>query len=432
MDSLWRSSTGLPRFPHQEGPLSVDVLIIGGGMAGLLTAYYLKQDGVNCVLAEQGRILSCTTGNTTAKITAQHGLCYHKIRNFRGTEMARLYWEANQNALETYAKLCKTIPCNFTRKDNYVYSLHDFRLIEQELDALQDAHIPASFSAHLPLPLHTAGAVRFPQQAQFDPVQFAAGICKGLPILENTCVREFTGTAVRTNRGMIRAKKIVVATHFPFWNKHGSYFLKLYQHRSYVLGLENVPNLDGMYVDENSKGLSFRSEGNYLLLGGGGHRTGKQGGGWEELRRFAEVHYPDSPERFHWAAQDCMSLDNIPYVGPYSARTPNLFVATGFNKWGMTGSMAAALLLRDLVQERENPYAVLYSPSRSILRPQLFLNSAESALNLLTPTVPRCPHLGCALKWNKAEHTWDCPCHGSRFEEEGTLLEGPATGDLEP
>ena len=213
-------------------------------------------------------------------------------------------------------------------------------------------------------------------------------------------------------------------------NKHGSYFLKLYQHRAYCLALENVIPTDGMFVDENPKGLSFRSCGDLLILGGGGHRTGKKGGGWAELEAFARKHYPGARIRCRWATQDCMSLDGVPYIGRYSRNTDDLYAATGFNKWGMTGSMVAARLLTDLVMERSNPYEAVFSPSRSILRPQLGINAFEAVTNLLTPTAKRCPHLGCALKWNPQEHTWDCPCHGSRFQENGKRIDGPATGDL--
>ena len=185
-----------------------------------------------------------------------------------------------------------------------------------------------------------------------------------------------------------------------------------------------------MYVDEDRKGLSFRDVGEYLLLGGGAHRTGKQGGNWAELAAFARRRYPDFRTVRRFAAQDCMTLDGMPYIGQYSPRTPQLYVATGFNKWGMTSSMVAARLLCDLLTDRPSPYTALFSPARSVLRPQLAINIAESTKNLLTPTAPRCPHLGCALKWNSREHSWDCPCHGSRFDEDGHLLDGPATDDL--
>ena len=270
----------------------------------------------------------------------------------------------------------------------------------------------------------------FPHQAEFHPLKFLGAIAGKLTIYEHTAVRELIGTRARTDNGSIAAEKIIVTTHFPFLNKHGSYFLKLYQQRSYVLALEGAADVHGMYIDERENGLSFRNSGELLLLGGGGHRTGKQGGCWQELSDFAAKAYPGAREVARWATQDCMTLDGMPYIGRYSARTENLFVATGFGKWGMTTAMAAAGILADLVQGRENPYAGLFSPSRSLLRPQLAINGLEAITNLLTPTTRRCPHLGCALKWNAQEHSWDCPCHGSRFTEEGKLIDNPATGDL--
>jgi len=233
-----------------------------------------------------------------------------------------------------------------------------------------------------------------------------------------------------TDHGSITAENIIVATHFPFLNKHGSYFLKLYQQRSYAISLENAPPLSGMYRDEAENGLSFRSHKGSLILGGGSHRTGKESPGWRELEQAAQVYYPAAAITHRWATQDCMTLDSIPYIGRYSAWTHNLYVATGFNKWGMTSSMVSAQLLTDLILGKDNPYAAIFSPSRSILHPQLGINALESTKNLLTPTAPRCPHLGCALKWNPQEHSWDCPCHGSRFTSDGKLIDNPSTGNL--
>ena len=237
------------------------------------------------------------------------------------------------------------------------------------------------------------------------------------------------GNTAVTKYGKIHANKVIVATHFPFINKHGSYFLKLYQHRSYVIALENADDVNGMYVDDDKKGISFRNYKNLLLIGGGSHRTGKDGGNWDELREFAKEHYPDAKEKFYWATQDCMSLDNIPYIGQYSKNTPDLLVASGFNKWGMTSAMISAIILSNTIVDRRYDYADIFNPSRSILKPQLIINGFESTKNLLTISEKRCPHLGCALKYNRAENSWDCPCHGSRFSEDGKVLDNPANKD---
>ncbi len=430
MESLWQETEKLPEFPKLQQNMTADVLIIGGGMAGILCAYRLREAGISAVLVEQNTLCSGVTGKTTAKITSQHGLIYEKLLKRFGLEQARNYYLANQEAVLQYRELCKGMDCDFETRDNFVYAREHQQILLKEFAALQTIGAEAEWVESVPLPLTTVGAIRFPQQAQFHPLKFLRAMVKDLPIFEHTKVESFDGNRYHTDSAVITAKKTIVATHFPLWSKHGLYPLKMYQHRSYVLGLENAGKVDGMYVDEKNTGLSFRNAGDLLLLGGGGHRTGKGGGGWEELEEFAKRHYPKAELRYRWATQDCMTLDGVPYIGQYSPNTPDLLVATGFGKWGMTSSMVAANILVDLIQGKENPHTALFSPSRSMLRPQLAVNAAESVWNLLTPTAPRCPHLGRALKWNPQEHSWDCPCHGSRFDEDGKVLDNPATGDL--
>lgn len=428
--SPWEESSLMPEFPTLSEDIKTDVLIIGGGICGILCAYFLKEAGVDCVLAEGNKILSGTTKNTTAKITIQHGLIYSKlIKNF-GKETAQIYLSANRDALEMFAKMSKDIECDFEIKDSYVYTLKNRRKIEDEVLAVNSLDYFVRFKENPSLPFKTEGALCFTNQAQFNPLKFCVAISKNLKIYENTFIRKISNGEAISENGKIKAKKFIITTHFPFINKHGSYFMKLYQHRSYVAAFENAVNFSDMYVDENKTGLSFRNYGSLLLIGGGGHRTGKSGGAWKEINDFAKHYYPDAIKKYEWAAQDCMSLDGIPYIGQYSMTTPDLYVATGFNKWGMTSSMAAASLLCDMVQDKKNEFEKLFSPQRSILKPQLFINGFETAKNMLSLTTKRCPHLGCALKWNKAEHTWDCPCHGSRFDEEGNVIENPAMDDL--
>lgn len=430
MESIWEKTVQLPEFEPLREDIRTDVLVIGGGLAGLLCAYELTHAGMDCALMEAGRLCGGVSKNTTAKLTIQHGLIYHKLLKEFGLERARAYLEANRAALDRFRALCQDVPCDFEEKSSYVYSLDNRNKLEQELAALETLGQSAALVDEVPLPFPVAGAVRLDRQAQFHPLKFASALLNGLKIFEHTRVLEVkTGEAV-TNGGKIRADHIIVATHFPFLNKFGCYWLKLYQSRSYVLALEGGPDLGGMYVDGSGKGLSFRNDHNLLLLGGGGHRTGKKGGCWTELEDFAHRHYPNTKPVCRWAAQDCMTLDGAPYIGLYSPRLPKLYVATGFNKWGMTSSMAAANLVTDLILGQSSPYQEVFSPSRSVLHPQLAVNAGESALNLLTPTRPRCPHLGCALKYNPQEHSWDCSCHGSRFAGDGQLLDGPATENL--
>ena len=430
INSVWNSSVDLPQFDSLKRDLKTDVLIIGGGIAGVLLAYKLKELGVQCALVEADTVCSGVTLNTTAKITSQHSLIYNKILKEYGLEKAQLYYKSNQEALEEFKLKCKNIDCDFEVKDSFVYSLNRSDRINDESEALNKINAEFEYIKSVPLPFNIAGAIKFKNQAQFNPLKFVEAIIKDLKIYENTKVLGFDGEAFVTDSGRIFSNKTVVATHFPIFNKFGLFPLKLYQDRSYVIALKDAQEVNGMYVDENEMGLSFRNYKDMLLLGGGSHRTGKQGGSFKELNVFRNHYYPDSKEVCRWATQDCMSLDHIPYIGEYSKLAPNMFVATGFNKWGMTSSMVAANVLCDLIMGNENEYSELYSPSRKIFHPQLFTNIVESTANILTPTAPRCPHLGCALKWNSAERSWDCSCHGSRFTADGKLLDNPATADL--
>ncbi len=427
MKSIWQEKIEKPSFEALGGDIDTDVLIIGGGLAGILCGYMLKNTGVDCVIAEAKDICGGTTRNTTAKVTMHHGAIYDTMIKRYGIEKSKLYIKAHTEAMEKYRKMSSSVPCDFETRDSFIYSTQNRSKIEKEVSALEKLGCSAEFTTKTELPFSVVGAVKIPDQAQFNPLKFAYALAKDLKIYENTMVYGIeSGTAI-TNRGKIRAKKIIVTTHFPFLDKYGFYFLKMYQHRSYVLALENAQKINGMYLDENEKGLSFRGYKNYLLLGGGGHRTGKQGGGWSELQKFASKYYPRSKEHCHYAAQDCKTLDDIAYIGQYSLLTPSLYTATGFNKWGMTSAMLSAEILTDLVTGKRNEYSALFSPSRSILHKQLFANMGETVLSFLTPTVPRCSHLGCALKYNKQEHSWDCPCHGSRFLDDGKIIDNPAT-----
>lgn len=429
MESIWTGEK-LPHFPALWGDIHTDVLVVGGGIAGLLCAYHLKEAGIPCILAERGKIAGGNTRFTTAKITAQHGLCYDRLLRRFGTENAQLFLQANLAAIERYETLSREFPCDFSRQDHFVYARTGVQKLETELSALEKLGYPGEFVRELPLPFPTAGAVRFPDQAQFHPLKFLRQIGAQLTIYEDTPVLRLEPGSAVTEHGRIFFQKAIVATHFPILNRHGLYFLKLYQSRSYVMALAGLPKVYGMYLDESEKGLSIRGAGDTMLLGGGGHRTGKRGAGWAGLENAAHQYFPQGKILGRWAAQDCMTLDGMPYAGLYSPNTPDLYVATGFHKWGMTGAMVCAQLLTSLIQERDHPCRELLSPNRRMARPQLFINGWESAMGLLSPLPRRCPHMGCALRWNRQEHTWDCPCHGSRFKKNGSLLDGPAMEGL--
>ena len=459
MGSIWTSTARLPRFAPLRRDLKTDVLVVGGGIAGLLCAYLLKAAGADCALVEADRICGGTTMNTTAKVTAQHGLIYGKLLQEKGAETAEQYLRANLLAVEEYRRLGSKIACEMEEKNACVYSVSDRSELEWELTALDRLGFPAKFVDYPALPFRTEGAVCFPHQLQFHPLRFAGGLAASLNIYENSGVRRMTEHLAITEKGSVTADKIIVATHFPFINTRGVYFMKLYQERACVTAWRQAPDVDGMYIDAAPDGLSLRNYKNFLLIGGGSHRTGKTvrrtsphrssgvpeeysresafareffrsrtaDWGLRKLKTEAARCFPTAEFAGAWAAQDCMSLDGIPYIGPYSPSTPELFVAAGYNKWGMTGSMVSAMLLSDLVQEKENMFSGLFSPKRRNLTPQLAVNLLEAIKGIAKPTLRgRCSHMGCVLKWNPEEKTWECPCHGSRFGPNGAVLDNPA------
>ena len=430
MKSIWNNEVNMPRFEPLNNDIKTDVLIIGGGLCGILCAYMLDKVGIDYALVEADKICMGVTNDTTAKITLQHGLIYDKIIRKHGIEKAKHYYISQKKAFDKLTSVASEFDVDFEWCDAFVYSVNNKNLIENEVAALNKIGCDAVCCSDTELPFEVAGAAKIENQAKFHPLKFVSSIASDLKIYENTKVIELKPHTALTNRGKINANKIIVATHFPFINKHGSYFLKMYQHRSYVLALKNAKIMKNMYVDEAENGLSFRSHKDLLLLGGGGHRTGNKGGNWAVLESFAKQHFPNAEIVGKWATQDCMTLDSVPYIGRYSESTPDLYVATGFNKWGITSSMASAMILCDMICKKANKCFDVYSPSRSIWHFQLALNIFESAKGLIMPTTPRCPHMGCALKYNKEEHSWDCPCHGSRFGSDGNLINNPATDDM--
>lgn len=425
MEYLWEKGASIPDFPSLEGDKNTDVLVIGGGLAGILCAKMLDDAGISYILAEGKNIGKGITKGTTAVISAQHDTLYSDMIKEFGKSTAGAYLQANLWALKQFEKLSQNIDCDFEEKPSVIYSLNDRQKMEEEVRAVNSLGFNAEFITELPLPLKIAGGVKFPGMAQFHPLKFISGISKGLNILENTFVQRLEGTTAYTDKGTITAKKVIVCSHFPFINSHGLYFMKLYQKRSFVIALEGAPDIGCTTVDNAEGGIYMRNYKNLLILGGGDHRTGKKGG-FEKAREFAARYCPEAKEKYAWANQDCMSLDGIPYIGRYSPNLPDVLVATGFNEWGMTSSMAAACILSDMAAGRENLFSPVFNPSRSMLKPQLAANLGATLIDFITPTAKRCPHLGCALKWNKAEHTWDCPCHGSRFDRHGELIDNPA------
>lgn len=441
MESIWQKQTSdIQAKRNTSGNNHRDVIIVGAGLAGILTAYYLQKQGRNVLVLEADTIASGQTIGTTAKITSQHDIKYSKLIRTVGMKKAGMYARANEAAIEEYARLIaqQGIECDFKRVPAYLYTLENEQKIIDEASAAVKLGIDAHYTKKTELPFSVKGAVCFSNQAQFSPLKFVKHIVVGLEISEHTKVLDIRGNKVRTEDKVYTADKIIVATHYPILNVPGFYFLRQHQERSYVLALSGCPEIEGMYYGIDKNGLSFRQEGDALLLGGGSHRTGKSRakGSYCFLHQEADKYYPAAKVITRWSAQDCMPHDGIPFIGKYSVFTPNLYVITGFQKWGMTSSMIAAMILRDEICGADNPYAEVFSPQRINITAgikNLLVDIGESVMGLTKgwfgSSKRRCSHMGCELKWNKEERTWDCPCHGSRFDEEGNLLDNPSKVD---
>lgn len=429
MDSLWQQEvSGKPR-RQLKGNRRTEVLVIGGGMAGVLCAKLLQDAGKDVILTEARQIGCGITARTTAVLTAQHDFLYQDMVAKFGIQTASAYLHANLDAVWQFRELAKNIPCDFEDMPSMQFTVREPGRLKKEIPLLKELGFEAKWHSTTSLPIPAVGAVEYPGMGQFHPLKFLQGAAKDLEIYENSRVLQLQGTAARLEHGTVKADKVVVATHFPFINRAGLYFMKLYQNRSYVLALENAPMPGATLAELEGRGIYFRSYGDLLLVGGGDHRTGKKGGGYDYLKAYVKQYFPGSSIKYAWANQDCMSLDGLPYVGQYSPRMPNVYVAAGFNAWGMTNSMVAAHLIRDMIISKENSLASVLRPDRSVFHKQLLYNLGETIADFTIPTVKRCPHLGCALRWNPQEHSWDCPCHGSRFEKGGTLLDTPAQKD---
>lgn len=431
MDFLWTKDIKPVSFPAINSDIETDVIIIGGGMAGILCAMRLENAGRDYILLEGEKIGHGITKGTTAVLTAQHDMLYQDMIKKFGAEKSKLYLEANLKAVKEFSSLAKKIECDFEEKPSVMYSTGNRLLMEREAQAVRSLGFNAEFETKINLPVEIAGAVVYPGMAQFHPLKFLYSMAEGLNIYENTFVRKIEGTCAITDKGKVKGKKIIIATHFPFLNKHGLYFMKLYQKRSYVIACKTSYSLDMTAEDIAENGFYMRNYKDLLLIGGGDHRTGKEGGGYKAVSDFAKKYFPDSKEVYRWSNQDCISLDGLPYIGQYSPSLPDVYTACGFNLWGMTTSMYASEILTDLVLGKENRYSRVFSTNRSMINPQLFSNFGNTFIDFCIPTTKRCSHLGCALKWNPAEHSWDCPCHGSRFTQSGEVIDNPAMKNID-
>lgn len=436
------------------------------------------------------------SGHTTAKITSQHGAIYHYLQNQYGLDFAKKYFLANEEAIFNIENIIKenNIDCGFEKQSSFLYSTSKDEEIKlkNEFDAVSKINKEAKLRTDVKLPLEITSAIEFPNQAMFNPYKYINALADKITkqdgdiFVNTTCYdvdKENDMYVCKTENNNIYAKNVVIATHYPFLNIPGFYFSKIYQSSSYVIaisleGTKWNKDFDGMYINIEKPIYSFRKVNfngeNLLLLGGGGHKTGEMQEkdiGYNSLIEAVKKWFPDCKIKYKWSANDCISLDKIPYIGEFSSLYPNIYVGTGFNKWGMTSSYVAGKIVSDKILEKENKYEDIFKATRT----NFFVNKGE-VKNMVTDTLkaqvvdrvkeennskpekeegkiierngekigvyidengktfavkPVCTHLGCILSWNKEDKTWDCPCHGSRFDYTGKQIENPAIKDLE-
>ena len=474
--------------------LESDICIVGAGIFGLTCAYYLSKLGYKVTVLEKYKIGEKTTGHTTAKITSQHGLFYDYLTKSYSQKFAKDYLEANEQAISNIKNIIDSekIKCDFEYQNNYVYTTkkEDLKSIKKEISAVQNLGFNCEFVTKTGLPFEIEGAICFKNQAQFNPLKYLFGLCKSIisnggSIYTDTTVfdvkKEEQNYITFSNNFNVKSKYVIIATHYPFINFPGFYFAKMYQSTSYIIAINPKKTLfNGMYISASNPIFSYRTakykSKELLLIGGGDHKTGEPCS-YEDsyglLEKEAKKYYPNCEILFRWNTRDCIPIDKIPYIGSYSSILPNVYVGTGFKKWGMTSSNVAANIITDMICGKNNKYAYLFNPAR--LKPlknidemknmiiqstnSLLLNKLRRAnMNFdeiennsgsiievnnqkigiyknpegkIYAVKPICTHLGCLLSWNDVDKTWDCPCHGSRFNYDGTNLYDPAFKDLE-
>lgn len=460
MKSIWSSTTTFEKRKCLEQDIETEAVVIGAGIAGILTAFFLCQRGVRTVVLEADRIAGGQTSGTTAKITSQHNLIYHRLLRDYGVERASHYAAVNEWAIGEYERIIqeKKIACDYLRCPAYLYSALETDGFKQEAEAAKFLGIKASFQKDCELPFPVRGVLKFEDQARFHPLWFLEEIAEDLEIYEHTLVekvehRKSGENVLYTAKGTVKAKHVVFACHFPFVNLPGYYFARMHQSRSYVMAFENGPKLHGCYLGIDAHGLSFRNEGDLTLAGGGSHRTGEnaEGGKYADIYRQVKEYWKDAKEAARWSAQDCITLDSIPYIGKFDKQAEDWYIATGFGKWGMTSAMVSARIISAMIIGENLPEADIFSPQRKIIsygRKELMKNGGKAAENIGKQLLSvrrtaatlkkgegmevsvRCPHMGCKLAWNPDDLAWECPCHGSRFDQEGKLLDHPAKRDI--
>ncbi|MCA1841328.1 MAG: FAD-dependent oxidoreductase [Actinomycetota bacterium] len=494
-ESIWISTTNSSAtFPPLTGDADFDVVVAGGGITGLTAALLLKQRGRKVALIESDRIASGVTGYTTAKVTSLHSLTYTQLTKDFGHDNALVYAQANQAAIQKIADLIEEfdIDCDHSPQPAFTYTESQDLVsdIQKEVEATLALGLPAALVEEIDLPYAVKAAIRFDDQALFHPRKYCIALATaidgdGSAVFETTKfldVDKGDRLIVETDKGSINADHLIIATHIPTVDK-GLYFGRTIPERSYALAVR-IPGKapHGMYISIDTPSRSVRPHpalgDDLVIIGGENHRVGEEPDTekrYQTLEAWARSRFDVSKIENRWSAQDYMPADGVPFIGANGPNEDRIFVATGFNKWGMTNGTAAAMILADRITGVENPWAKFFDSTRlDVLKSakEVIKQSAASVDHLLGDRLrtisvpaaqtlrngegglveldgekvaayrdesgalkavsPACTHMGCLVSFNGAEKTWDCPCHGSRFDLEGKVIQGPAVKDLEP
>lgn len=495
-NSFWTQTTNKTNYPKLEKNITADVCIVGGGIVSAITAYLLADSGLSICILEKDRICTGVTANTTAKITSQHGLFYDYLTNNFNSDFAKKYLESNEDAIQLIKSIVEkeNINCDFEMQDSYVFttSKQEVSKIKAEVETVNKLGLNAEYLTKIPLPIkNILAAIKFPNQAQFHARKYVLALFdiiskKGVKIFENSKVIDIKHNSnnytISTETSSVTSKFLVMATHYPIKNFPGFYFLKMYQSKSYAIAVDTKEELfPGMYISSWDPVISFRTVPyngyRLLIVVGGDHKTGatdiKIEDKFKNLENYIRNFYPNMEVKYKWSTEDCISLDKVPYIGEFSSLYKNMYIATGFKKWGMTTSHVAGKIISDKILGKESKYADIYTATRlkpiknikefgNILKQStysLVLNKTKPALNSLDDITngnggiinynnkkigvykdnlgkifavkPICKHLGCELSWNNLEKTWDCPCHGSRYDYTGKIITEPTKENLD-
>ncbi len=458
--SFWTQSFEFEKFKRLNKDIKTKVCIIGAGITGISTAYYLSKAEMEVTILEKDFIGSKTTGHTTGKITAQHGLFYNYLTESRGIKYAKKYADANEEALQKIKEIIdkEKIDCDFEIRDSIIYSTEPqkYKELQEEAEICKDIGINASFVQKIDLPIMIQGGVKFKNQAQFNSMKYINGICKvlknkGVSIYENTKVTDYKKSGskfiikTQTDNGthLVTADILVIATRYPIFDFPGIYFIKSYQELEYAMCVEvkeNIENMD-MYLDVGNPSISYRTtlkDGKrYLLTVGNGAKTGEKIGSneYKILKDNLSNIFGEYTILNKWTAEDVISLDKIPYIGKYSKFENNMYVATGFKKWGMTTSNIAARIIAGEIMNKKNKFSKLFeatriNPIKNIDEMKNMIGTTYKSLTNKKKGDKVCSHLGCKAVYNETTNTWDCPCHGSKYEKDGILIDGPSKENL--